>query len=71
MPTLGFMQNKTGTGQFQDRCKNWTLNPGFCYYGRKKEYIQKILKFKSCVEKTKEKRKKVKKVVGQLQARPF
>ena len=64
--------NKPDTDRFQDCCKNWTLNPGFYYYGYKKLYILKVLKISNlCKRKMKEKRKKLEKVVWQLQAREF
>ena len=30
------IENNTGIDRFQDCCKNWTLNPGFCYDGHLK-----------------------------------
>ena len=44
------MINKTGKDRFQDWCKNWTLKPGFCYYGRKK-----VINFVSFLSFVKEK----------------
>ena len=35
--------NKTCTDRFQDCCKNWTLNQGFCYNVRKKVNNFKVM----------------------------
>ena len=34
-----FYRTRPVLGWFQDCCKDWSLNPGFCFYGYKKDVM--------------------------------